>query len=165
MQMRIARCCLSLLALLLLLPVGGLAAAPQLAPTSGQPLLFVENTGQFAGPVRFQLALRGATLFLAEDGLWLVAGEATEAEKSLVNKPFSTSASWVSSSDCARSRSRASKAMCARLLISTRMQVGFPESSQPLSSTRSAKAFSATPKKTSAATLGLSVWVRKLSGR
>jgi hypothetical protein len=71
-------------AILALLSTTALTQAPTgaAAPTASQPsgLIFVENAGQFADGVRFQVRGGGLTLWLAEDAIWLTVLDQGAAE-------------------------------------------------------------------------------------
>lgn len=69
----------------MLMLVGGVAQAAQLAPAPAgpaapaAPLLFVANAGQLDARARFAVRGGAASLFLADDAIWLVlAGDATQ---------------------------------------------------------------------------------------
>lgn len=63
---------LTLLALALVL-AGWPGSTPPVQAQQNQPLMFIENAGQFGGEVRFQVLSGGATLSLLDNALWLTA--------------------------------------------------------------------------------------------
>ncbi|MFB0536484.1 MAG: SBBP repeat-containing protein [Anaerolineae bacterium] len=102
MKARLFTAFVVVLGLVLLVPGGaqplaaqaqlGAPAAPPLAPDHARvsaalrsaPLMFIENVGQFHERARFQVYGDNATLYLADDGLWVTVAEGLNLKLSFV---------------------------------------------------------------------------------
>ena len=96
----------TLLFSLVLLPAA--SAIPQPAAsafanntTSGAPLMFIENTGQFDPRARFEMRGASETMWLTEDAIWItVLGKQVDKEQVDKAEEVDCDASLVSLSTC-----------------------------------------------------------------
>jgi len=113
MNTRLFRALSLVVALVLLLPVGGMATSAQGRPAAGDPapsnytavpaaeqrspVMFIQNAGQFADDVRFQVLGSDGIYWLAEDTLWLtvLAGSDAGTQTAMSRKGVNIRSSFV----------------------------------------------------------------------